>query len=77
MLRGNERVYALEKGGRIFESAESNIFSCAQKETNSMPGSINQSSIVRYKSCLYFVLYNNALWKFDLASKQLSDVGTV
>ncbi|CAG9311726.1 unnamed protein product [Blepharisma stoltei] len=77
MLRGNKRVYLFEKGGRTFESAENNVFSWTQIGTNSNTGDLNQSSAVRYKGCLYFVVYPNQLWKFDLSSKQASQVATV
>ncbi|CAG9324145.1 unnamed protein product [Blepharisma stoltei] len=77
MLRGNKRVYLFEKGGRTFESAENNVFSWTQIGTNSIYRNYNQSSAVRYKGCLYFVVCINQLWKFDLGSKQASQVATV
>ncbi|CAG9332594.1 unnamed protein product [Blepharisma stoltei] len=77
MLRGNNRVYLFEKGGRIFESAENNILNWTQIGTNSISIYLNQSSVARYKGCLYFVVYTNQLWKFDLASKKVSQVATL
>ncbi|CAG9324156.1 unnamed protein product [Blepharisma stoltei] len=77
MLRGNKRVYLFEKGGRTFESAENNVFSWTQIGTNSIYRDYNQSSAVRYKGCLYFIVYPNRLWKFDLSSKQAFQVATV
>ncbi|CAG9332592.1 unnamed protein product [Blepharisma stoltei] len=77
MLKGNNRVYLFEKGGRIFESSENNILSWNQLWNNNLPNNNPlQSSAVQYKCCLYFVHYKNELWKFDLASKRVSQVAT-
>ncbi|CAG9315491.1 unnamed protein product [Blepharisma stoltei] len=78
MMRGNNRIYLVEKGLRIIESAENDYSSWTQVGGCSISNSPwLQSSIVRYKGSLYFIHYNNQLWKFDLASKQISQVKSV
>ncbi|CAG9315492.1 unnamed protein product [Blepharisma stoltei] len=78
MIRGNNRIYLVEKGCRIMESAENDYSGWTQVGgcgiANNAP---LQSSIVRYKGFLYFIHFDSQLWKFDLASKQISQVKNV
>ncbi|CAG9315495.1 unnamed protein product [Blepharisma stoltei] len=77
MLKGNNRIYLLERNRSIFESAENSILSWSHIGTNSIPAEYYQSSFVLYKKCYYIVDYGNKLWKFDLTSKQASYINTV
>ncbi|CAG9315486.1 unnamed protein product [Blepharisma stoltei] len=78
MMRGNNRIYLVEKGNRIMESAENDYSSWTQVgDCGIANGGTLQSSIVRYKGSLYSIHYDSQLWKFDLASKQISQVKNV
>ncbi|CAG9311119.1 unnamed protein product [Blepharisma stoltei] len=78
MLRGNNRIYLFERGERIFESFENDISNWAHIGNNTLPGnSHRQSVVVRYKGNLYFVDFDSQIWKFDLSTKQASQVKSV
>ncbi|CAG9311116.1 unnamed protein product [Blepharisma stoltei] len=76
-ISGNDKIYAIEQGGKNYESeindvSRWNIIGC-----NNMPSNYLQSVKVRYKNDIYFVQYSDILWKFDLSSKQLSQIKAV
>ncbi|CAG9311118.1 unnamed protein product [Blepharisma stoltei] len=73
-ISGNDRIYAIEQGGNIYESEINDVLRWNIIGTNNMPSNYLQSVKVRYKNDVYFVQYSDLLWKFDLASKQLSQV---
>ncbi|CAG9315217.1 unnamed protein product [Blepharisma stoltei] len=54
ILKGNDRIYVIEKGGRIFESEINDAKNWKVAGDNNID-SVNQSSVVKYKDCLYFV----------------------
>ncbi|CAG9311029.1 unnamed protein product [Blepharisma stoltei] len=77
LFKGGKKVFILQTSGNIFESEENNINKWNSIGSNSITsGSYPSTYVIEYNECIYMILLQNQLWKFNLSTKQLILVNT-